>query len=94
MPIGSIQQSGGCGCGGKTQANPAGILQELMKNLSSEDRVDLRKNMESLSNEDKQSIMNQFKNLNVTGLSSDNIFDSLISIIEKTTNKNSTEIYA
>ena len=98
MGIGQVQSS--CGCQGKSGTNsyPVGQLQELMKNLSSEDRVELQNTMQELSQGAKQIVMQEFKNIDSNILNSDNLFDNLMSIISNTQNEdnsfNNSEMYA
>ena len=99
MEIGQVQ--GGCGCqgSGSAGASPIGALQELMKNLSSEDRVELQSAMQELSQDERMNIMDEFSKLDTTALNSEDLFSSLMSIVssvnkEKDTNLSNIEIYA
>ena len=99
MPIGQIQ--GGCGCQGSkgAGASPVGALQELMKSLSSEDRVELQSAMQELSQDERMNVMDEFSKLDTTALNSEDLFSSLMSIVsstndEKDTYSSNIEIYA
>ena len=99
MGIGQVQGQCGCqGSKGAAGAAPAGQLQELMKNLSSEDRVELQSAMQELTQDERKDIMKEFSKLDTSSLSNDNIFDSLMSLItnknEESNSSTGIEIYA
>jgi len=95
MKIDKLQNS--CECQGNKNygVSASGVLQELMKDLSSQDKVKIQTKMQELSPNEKKNVLNELSKLDDNLLNKDNSFDSIISLLNNRNNRNNEiEIYA